>query len=95
MGYSGRIFAVGVKNAVYLCPSTTVPYIEFDREDKEQQCNKPSGECTLVHSSIREGHSMFPTGRSSTAVRYKVFVQLFVTAILSNVPRASTAREGS
>ena len=68
MGYSGRIFAVGVKNAVYLCPSTTVPYIEFDREDKEQQCNKPSGECTLVHSSIREGHSMFPSGRSSTAV---------------------------
>ena len=45
-----------------LCPSTTtvgVPYIEFDRENKEYHGNKPSGECTLAHSSIREGHYIF------------------------------------
>ena len=72
MGYSGHIRLLVLKSCISLklklSPSTMVPYTEFDRQSKEYHGNKPSGECNLAHSSTHEGHYIFPSGRSSTAV---------------------------
>ena len=86
IGYSGRIFTVGVKK-LYISKTETasqpvVPHIEFDRENKDYHGTNPSGECNLAHSSIRDGHYIFPSGRSSTAVstyNTVLIVQYFCT----------------